>query len=548
MVGENKEVILRRAAKQGDLDVLKDLIEKNRIDVNIQDRKGFTPLFIAAKSGHLDCVKYLVSKGAEINICSRSGTTALWAACALGQTVTASFLKELGADVNATWYCNRTLVAAAAWNGHADSVRLTASFGVDVNKADDDGKTPIYLAAESGKVDCILALHSLGADLNTCSKEGVSPFMAAAQGGSLESVKLFIELGCANITQCDQYGDNAANAAAYGNNMEVISFLAEKGVNLIPFPVEKRLDENLKKFATPVFKCASSFNCVDPMRLFLELGADIDTCYEDEGWEIPPIMAAAKEDDVAAVELLHELGANMELLIAENTYEGGDGPIIAIQEGVTDFLAVSKLDTTEHPYVLYSLIKFAIYCLEKRKACCVHKARESLTRNNFALRLALHLIRKSDSDGSTRVRLCNVEEYVATDGLKRRQFIKLCSQLVVWKHQQKQQVKGINEHIKKNQSDTVATATERNIVIDSAVILFVQALNIFMQFDAICDLVSIRELCTSTYMSTFPVVQHPHLHLPHGSIESFIGGEVAPSIPLKFLYRARAIHENKWWC
>ena len=43
-------------------------IDKNVLNVNVQDVFGRTPLFVAAKAGHVECVKILLGAGADKTI------------------------------------------------------------------------------------------------------------------------------------------------------------------------------------------------------------------------------------------------------------------------------------------------------------------------------------------------------------------------------------------------------------------------------------------------------------------------------------------------
>ena len=43
-------------------------IDKNVLNVNVQDVFGRTPLFVAAKAGHVECVKTLLGAGADKTI------------------------------------------------------------------------------------------------------------------------------------------------------------------------------------------------------------------------------------------------------------------------------------------------------------------------------------------------------------------------------------------------------------------------------------------------------------------------------------------------
>jgi ankyrin repeat protein len=57
------EELLIKAAKQGNLEVIKFLIE-NGANINIYDDLAFR---VAAKNGHFEIIKFLVEKGANIH-------------------------------------------------------------------------------------------------------------------------------------------------------------------------------------------------------------------------------------------------------------------------------------------------------------------------------------------------------------------------------------------------------------------------------------------------------------------------------------------------
>ena len=57
---------LLKAAKSGNVNSLEALISKGA-DVNSADIGSNTPLIMAAKFGHIECAKILLSNGADIN-------------------------------------------------------------------------------------------------------------------------------------------------------------------------------------------------------------------------------------------------------------------------------------------------------------------------------------------------------------------------------------------------------------------------------------------------------------------------------------------------
>ena len=52
---------------KGDLDMVKKLIEKDRIHINVLFTHGNTPLHIACENEHADIADYLLQKGADVN-------------------------------------------------------------------------------------------------------------------------------------------------------------------------------------------------------------------------------------------------------------------------------------------------------------------------------------------------------------------------------------------------------------------------------------------------------------------------------------------------
>ncbi len=62
----------------GDLDIVKVLVEKKRMGLNVKDRFGYTPLHNAVDYGHLDIVKYLLENGADVNAKDKNGRAPLY--------------------------------------------------------------------------------------------------------------------------------------------------------------------------------------------------------------------------------------------------------------------------------------------------------------------------------------------------------------------------------------------------------------------------------------------------------------------------------------
>lgn len=107
--------------KNGDMDQVKEIVEKKDIDVN-KDIDGRAPIHYAADYGQEDVIRYLVSKGADVNAKDKHGISVL---------------------------------LAAVWEGHTSCVKLLLAEGASKEGTTPDG-TPYYNAAEKEEIKQLL--------------------------------------------------------------------------------------------------------------------------------------------------------------------------------------------------------------------------------------------------------------------------------------------------------------------------------------------------------------------------------------------------------
>jgi ankyrin repeat protein len=103
-----------------------------------------TPLIAAALNSHVDAVRVLISRGAEVNKQEPcNGCTALHAAGIKGHKEAAIYLLDHGADVNAKEDQGVTPLTFAAQEGHLPLVDLLVLRGADLNLTNFQGATPL---------------------------------------------------------------------------------------------------------------------------------------------------------------------------------------------------------------------------------------------------------------------------------------------------------------------------------------------------------------------------------------------------------------------
>ena len=145
---------LHVAAWYGHLNVVKYLLSRDDVDANARDWLDYTPLHLAAQSGYLDIVKYLSSHDdVDVNAHGNGGETPLDSAVYNGHLDVVKYLSSRD-DIDANARIRALHLAAgygyldiAAGYGYLDMVKyLSSRDDVDVNARDDSGKTPLDLA------------------------------------------------------------------------------------------------------------------------------------------------------------------------------------------------------------------------------------------------------------------------------------------------------------------------------------------------------------------------------------------------------------------
>ena len=112
---------------------------------NLEQKGGSTPVLMASHYGHVECIRLLVERRADVNKVIDTGTTPIHIASQNDLVGTVRALLAGGADSAVHRGTERS-------QRHSDTVQMLIKGGADVNVARNDLTTPVWIAACNGYV------------------------------------------------------------------------------------------------------------------------------------------------------------------------------------------------------------------------------------------------------------------------------------------------------------------------------------------------------------------------------------------------------------
>jgi ankyrin repeat protein len=355
--------ILCAAVMTGNLQLVKLLYESGaRDETRNRWTSSDTALQSAAKEGHVEIVKYLLSHGANVNFdAGWDGGTVLQAAASTGiWDLVELILEHHPTDLHAALVTaidaghdkitmaliyqgidldppnGETPLQAASRRGNEELVRILVGMSANVNAAPKSyyGMTALQGAARYGNLEIVRFLVEKGAEINAlpATLGGMTALQAAALGGNLQVVKFLLLHGAEiNSDVAEEEGHSVLLAAVYTEDMELIQFLIDKSADinaesewccghtaietaaesgnleLVRLLLNHKADPNAHD-AIPLIRAAPTAS-YDIVKLLLDHGADVNRADLD-GRTVIEHMVDERANDFDTIELLLKRGAN----------------------------------------------------------------------------------------------------------------------------------------------------------------------------------------------------------------------------------------------
>jgi len=368
------------AVKAGDRPAVRRLLQRH-VDVKEPETDGTTALHWAVRADDREMAKLLLESGAKPGTVNRYGVAPLQLAATNGSAAMVRLLLDAGGRADTANPEGETVLMTAARAGSVETVQLLASRGADVNAREGwFGENALMWAAAENHTDVVRALVKLGAPLNTRSRVVKAPelefpksggpnmpfarggwtaLMHASREGAIDAARALVELGAdPNLVALPQttdvalteeisqgidkhIGTTALVYAVINAHFDLAAMLLEHGANpniadhtgmaALYAAVEWNTLQWVQSRPAPIWR--DKLDGVGLIERLLAHGADPNAMLEktppkislDPGATLnfgkgaTPLMRAARTNDVAAMRVLIDWGADPWAMLPDGT-------------------------------------------------------------------------------------------------------------------------------------------------------------------------------------------------------------------------------------
>lgn len=281
------------------------------LDPNESSSNGRSLLTEACRVGDPSRVQLLLERGAEVKTIEKVNPYIIPLFCAAqsGSVGCVRLILEQGISPNSKDDTNRT---ALAYAGNAEVAEVLINAGADINTIDSYGKDAFQVMLEdslrgSERFKIGEVLINAGVDINHLNELGYSRLYNTAFSSSVDAVEFLLKYGANPHTQLAK-NKSPLHAVCWDTNSEEINY--EPTFQIINLLLDAGIDVNTKDSMgdTPLHEAVFGDGAnITAVKTLIKRGAKVDSVSNDG---MTPLMLAASRAEAECVYILLEAGAD----------------------------------------------------------------------------------------------------------------------------------------------------------------------------------------------------------------------------------------------
>ncbi|XP_023269221.1 ankyrin repeat and death domain-containing protein 1B-like isoform X2 [Seriola lalandi dorsalis] len=211
------------AAKHGCVEMLEMLMEPYKMATMKPNKRGDTPLHLAASNGHLDAVQLLLQSFDTRDEVNMDGETALYQAADNGQEECVLALLEAGCDPDILTMAKCSALHPVSERGDTSIVQIVLEYKAFTDFQNQHLAAPLHLAVKNSHIPVIHSLLDAGCNINVTDKRSRTAMHLAAELARIEVVEMLLKAGL-DLTLRDR-GKTALGTAARADEVIIVDMI-----------------------------------------------------------------------------------------------------------------------------------------------------------------------------------------------------------------------------------------------------------------------------------------------------------------------------------
>jgi ankyrin repeat protein len=218
------------AVSNGHINNVRNLLIRGA-DINAVTIDNISALMYASENGDFEMVRLLLDEGADPNLKPFNGVTALISTAKLNYQKIGEYLINNNARINEKDAEGITALHYAVAFNYPEMVEMLLFYNADPEIPDDNGTTPIVTAAYNNSLASLKLLIENGVDINSKDRQGFTPLMVAIAENNTEITEFLMENN-ADINSTNKGGMSALAFAVKEGDYGLVETLIDKGANI----------------------------------------------------------------------------------------------------------------------------------------------------------------------------------------------------------------------------------------------------------------------------------------------------------------------------